>query len=146
MLQFQPKADERTTTILVLSYLWRTFVLWWAAAFTVLFGFAFHIVSVRAAPNLTLHARLLATYFALQLCGQILVDASVHHTRAASMVRISGTILCLGGWVLWLRRGGFERHKPNPKIAEAASVACERILREISDPPGGKSFHTRGED
>ncbi|HTU44673.1 MAG TPA: hypothetical protein VMF91_06405 [Bryobacteraceae bacterium] len=146
MLQFEPKADARTTFILVLTYIWCTFVLWWVTAFIVLFGISFYLVSIKPAPNLTLHARLLATYFAIRVCGQILVDASVHHTRAASIVRITGSILCFGGWAVLLRRGGFERHKPNPKIAEAARVACERILSEISDPAGRKSFHTSGED
>jgi hypothetical protein len=146
MLQFQPNADERTTAILVLSYIWRTFVLCWSAAFIVLFGFAFHLVSMKPAPNLTLHARLLATYFAIQLCSQILVDASVHHTAAASVVRIVGASLCLAGWAVLLRRGGFERHKPNPMISEAAREAAERILRDISGPTRRKRFHTGSED
>jgi len=146
LLQFQPKADERTTFILVLSYIWCTFVLWWSAAFIVLFGFAFHLVSMKPAPNLTVHARLLATYFAIQLGGQILVDGSVHHTATASIFRITGTNLCLLGWVVLLRRGGFERHKPNPMISEAARVTAERILREISAPAGRKGFHTSSED
>src|ERR1700728_952275 len=50
MLQFQPKADKHTTAILVLSYIWCTFLLWWSAAFIVLFGFAFHLVSMAPAP------------------------------------------------------------------------------------------------
>jgi hypothetical protein len=146
MLQFEPKADERITTILVLSYIWCTFVLWWTTAFIILFGFLFHLISIKPAPNLTLHARLLATYFAIRLCTQILVDASVRHPATANIVRIAGCSLCLAGWALLLRRGGFERHKPNPKLAEAADAACERILREISDPPRSKSFQTGGED
>jgi hypothetical protein len=146
MLQFQPKADQGTTMILVLSYIWCTFVLWWTAGFIVLFGFGFYLVSVTPAPNLTLHARLLATYFAIRLCTQILVDASVHHTDVASIVRIGGTILCLAGWALLLRRRGFERHKPNPMIAEAADEAAERILRDISEPPRSQRFHTRGDE
>jgi hypothetical protein len=146
MLQFQPQADKHTTAILVLSYIWCTFVLWWSAAFIVLFGFAFHLVSMAPAPNLTLHARLLATYFAIQLCTQILVDASVHHTDVASIVRISGTILCWAGWAFFLRRGGFERHKPNPLLAEAAGAMAERILRDISGPTRRKRFHSGSED
>jgi hypothetical protein len=146
MLQFQPKADERTTTILVLSYIWCTFVLWWSAGFIVLFGFAFYLVSMKPAPNLTLHARLLAIYFAIQLCGQILVDASVHHTATASVFRITATNLCLLGWVVLLRRGGFQRHKPNPLIAEAAREAAERILRDISGPTRRKGFQSGGDD
>lgn len=146
MLQFQPKTDERITTILVLSYIWCTFVLWWSAAFIILFGFLFHVISIKPAPNLTLHARLLATLFAIQLCGQVLVDASVRHPAAANIVRIAGSSLCLLGWVVLLRRGGFERHQPNPKLAEAARVVSERILREISDPPRSNSFQTGGED
>ncbi|MBV9760506.1 MAG: hypothetical protein JO340_08080 [Acidobacteriaceae bacterium] len=146
MLQFQPKADERITTILVLSYIWCTFVLWWTAAFIVLFGFMFHLISIKPAPNLTLHARLLATYFAVQLGTQILADASVRYPVTASFLRIAGGSACLLGWVVLLRRGGFERHKPNPLIAEAARVMSERILRELSEPPRGEGFHTRGED
>jgi hypothetical protein len=146
MLQFQPKADERITTILVLAYIWCTFVLWWTTAFIILFGFLFHLISIKPAPNLTLHARLLATYFAIQLCTQLLADASVRHPATANFVRISAGSLCLLGWIVLLRRGGFERHKPNPSLAEAADAACERILREISDPPRSKSFQTGGED
>jgi hypothetical protein len=146
MLQFQPRADERTTAILVLSYIWCTFVLWWTAAFIVLFGFAFHLVSVKPPRNLTLHARLLASYFTIKLCTQVLADASVHRTRTASIVRISGTILCFAGWALLLRRRGFEGHKRNPMIAEAARVMSERILRELSEPPRSQGFHTSGED
>jgi hypothetical protein len=146
MLQFQPKADQRTTAFLVLSYIWCTFVLWWSAAFIVLFGFAFHLVSMTPAPNLTLHARLLATYFAIQLGTQILVDASVHHTRAASILRITAGSLCLLGWVVLLRRGGFERHKPNPALAEVAGAMAERMLSDISGPTRRKRFHTGGED
>lgn len=146
MLQFQPHADARTRFILVLTYIWCTFVLWWVTAFIVLFGFAFYLVSITPAPNLTLHARLLATYFAIRLCAQILVDASVHQTDMASIVRISGSSLCLAGWALLLRRGGFQRHEPNPMIAEAARAARERILRGISAPARSKSFQTGGED
>jgi hypothetical protein len=146
MLQFQPKADERTTTILLLSYIWCTLVLWWSTAFIVLFGFAFQLISIKPPRNLTLHARLLATYFGIKLCTQILVDASVHQTYLASIIRIAGTIICLGGWALLLRRGGFERHTPNAKIAEAARAMREQILSEISDPAGRESFHTSGED
>jgi hypothetical protein len=146
MLQFQPKADERITTILVLSYIWCTFVLWWTAAFIVLFGFMFHLISIKPAPNLTLHARLLATLFAIQVCGQVLVDASVRYPATANVVRIAGSSLCLLGWVVLLRRGGFERHKPNPLISEAAREAAERILRDISRPTRRKRFHTSGED
>src|ERR1700761_2627734 len=144
MLQFQPKADDRTTFILVLSYIWCTFVLWWTAAFIILFGFGFYLVSMKPGPNLTLHARLLATYFAIQLGTQILVDASVHHTRLASMLRIIAGSLCLAAWVLLLRRGGFERHKPNPLIAEAARAMRERIMRDLSHPAGGKRFQSGG--
>jgi hypothetical protein len=146
MLQFQPKADARTTFILVVTYIWCTFVLWWVAAFIVLFGISFYLVSIKPAPNLTLHARLLATYFAIRVCGQILVDASVHQTDTASIVRISGSILCFGGWAVLLRRGGFERHKPNPLIAAAARAMRERIMHELSRPPGSKSFDTSRED
>jgi hypothetical protein len=146
MLQFQPKAEGHITTILVLTYIWCTFVLWWVAAFIVLFGLGFHLISIKPAPNLTLHARLLATYFAIRVCGQILVDASVHQTDAASIVRLSGSILCLLGWLVLLRRGGFERHQPNPELAEAARAVRERIMRELSTPPGSKSFDTSRED
>ena len=146
MLQFQPKPDKHTTAILILSYIWCTFVLWWSAAFIVLFGFAFHLVSMGPAPNLTLHARLLATYFAIQLGTQILVDASVHHTRLASILRITAGSLCLLGWAFFLRRGGFERHKPNPMLAEAAGVLADQILRDISGPTRRKRFHTGSED
>lgn len=146
MLQFQPKADERITMILVLSYIWCTFVLWWVTAFIILFGFLFQLISIKPAPNLTLHARLLATYFAIRLCAQILANETVRYPVTASIVRISGSILCLAAWLVLLRRGGFERQKPNPQLAEAAGVACERILREISDPPRSKSFQTGSED
>jgi hypothetical protein len=146
MLQLQPKADARTTFILVLGYIWCTFVLWWTAAFIILFGFAFHLVSMTPAPNLTIHARLLATFFAIELCTQILVDASVHETETASIVRISGSILCFAGWVILLRRGGFERHKPNPMISEAAREAAERILRDISGPTRREGFQTGSDD
>jgi hypothetical protein len=146
MLQFQPKADAGTTFILVLSYIWCTFVLWWVTAFIVLFGLAFYLVSITPAPNLTLHARLLAAYFATRLFAQMLVDASVHQTETASIVRMTGSILCLAGWAVLLRRGGFTRHKPNPLIAEAARATRERIMRELSEPPRSQSFHTSGED
>jgi hypothetical protein len=146
MLQFQPKADERITTILVLSYIWYTFVLWWTAAFIVLFGFAFQLISIKPARNLTIHARLLATYFAIQLGTQILANSSVRYPITASIVRIAGGSVCLLGWVLLLRRGGFERHKPNPLISEAAREMSERILRELSGPPRSQGLHTSGED
>lgn len=146
MLQFQPKADELTTAILALSYIWCTFVLWWSAAFIVLFGSAFHLVSMTPGPNLTLHARLLATYFAIQLATQILVDASVHETDIASIVRIAGINVCLLGWVFLLKRGGFERHKPNPLIAEAARTVRERIMHDLSPPAGSKRVQTGGKD
>lgn len=146
MLQFQPKADDRITIILILSYIWCTFVLWWTAAFIVLFGITFYLVSIKPAPNLTLHARLLASYFAIQLCGQILADATMRYPVTASIFRITGTNLCLFGWVVLLRRGGFERHKPNPMIAEAARAVRERIMRDLSHPAGGESLHTSGED
>jgi len=146
MLQFQPKADERITFILVLSYVWCTFVLWWVTAFIVLFGFMFHLISIKPAPNLTLHARLLASYFAIQLGTQILADASVRYPVTASVIRMVGTILCMVGWLVLLRRRGFERHKPNPMIAEAARAVRERIMRELSEPPRGQGFHTSGED
>ena len=146
MLQFQPKADDRITIILVLSYIWCTFVLWWATAFIVFFGFAFQLISVKPPPNLTVHARLLAAYFAIQLCTQILADASVRHPATANIVRISAGSLCLGAWVLLLRRSGFERHETNPKVARGARDVRERILGEISDPAGSQSFQTIGED
>lgn len=146
MLQFQPRPDEQITPILVLSYVWCTFVLWWTTAFIILFGFLFHLISIKPAPNLTLHARLLAAYFAIQLGTQILADASVRHPATANIVRISAGSLCLLGWVVFLRRGGFERHKPNPVISEAARVMSERILRELSEPPRSQGFHTSGED
>lgn len=146
MLQFQPRADAGTTFILVLSYIWCTFVLWWVTAFIVLFGLGFYLVSITPAPNLTLHARLLAIYFASRLCAQMLVDASVHQTRTASIVRMSGSILCLAGWAVLLRRGGFQRHKPNPMISEAAREAAERILRDISGPTRRKGFQTGSDD
>jgi hypothetical protein len=146
MLQFQPKADDRITIILVLSYIWCTFILWWTAAFIVLFGIAFYLVSIKPAPNLTLHARLLATYFAIQLCGQILADATMRYPVTASIVRITGTNLCLVGWIVLLRRGGFERHKPNPLIAATARAMRERIMHELSRPPRSESFDTSGED
>jgi hypothetical protein len=146
MLQFQPKADDRITIVLVLSYIWCTFILWWVTAFIVLFGSVFHFVSIKPAPNLTLHARLLATYFAIRLCAQILANASVRQPNAASVVRITGSILCLTGWAVLLRRGGFERHKPNPLIAAAARAVRERIMRELSHPAGGESFDTSGDD
>jgi hypothetical protein len=146
MLQFQPKAEGHITTILVLTYIWCTFVLWWAAAFIVLFGFGFYLISIKPAPNLTLHARVLAVYCAIRLCAQILADSSVHHTHLASIVQLTGSILCFSGWALLLRRGGFERHQPNPELAEAARAARERIMRELSTPPGSKSFDTSRED
>ena len=146
MLQFQPKADEGTAVILVLSYIWCTFVLWWTAAFIILFGFGFYLVSVEPAPNLTLHARLLATYFAIRLGTQIFADATVRYPVTASMIRTVGSILCFTGWVLLLRRGGFERHKPNPLIAEAARAIRERIMRDLSHPAGGKRFQTGGDE
>ncbi|MBV9761448.1 MAG: hypothetical protein JO340_12860 [Acidobacteriaceae bacterium] len=146
MLQFQPKADERITAILVLAYIWCTFVLWWVTAFVVLFGLAFQLISIKPPSNLRVHARLLATYFAIRLYGQILVDASARHPFTASMVRISGSILCLAGWAVLLKRGGFERHTPNPRIAEAARATRERMLAEISDPAGSQGVHTRGEE
>jgi hypothetical protein len=146
MLQFQPRADAGTTFILVLSYIWCTFVLWWVTAFIILFGLAFYFVSITPAPNLTLHARLLATYFATRLWAQILVDASVHQTDTASVVRMSGSILCLACWAVLLRRGGFKRHEPNPVIAEAARAMRERIMRELSEPPGSQGFHTSSKD
>ena len=146
MLQFQPKADDRITIVLVLSYIWCTFVLWWTAAFIVLFGLAFYLVSIKPPPNLTLHARLLATYFAIRLGTQILADSTVRYPVTASMIRIVGSILCFGGWVLLLRRRGFEGHKRNPLIAEAALVMSERIMRELSEPPRSQGFHTSGED
>ena len=63
-----------------------------------------------------------------------------------SVLRIAGGSACLLGWVALLSRGGFERHKPNPLIAEAARMMSERILRELSEPPRSQGFRTSGED